>query len=90
MLTISAKMQPTDQISMALEYFCEPRRTSGGLYQSVTTSCVNPLTGIPEALANPKSASLRMLSFDMSRFCGLRSLCNIFLSWQCPIPLRSW
>ena len=59
MLTISAKMHPTDQISMAEEYFWEPSRTSGGLYQRVTTSWVNPLTGIPEALARPKSANLR-------------------------------
>lgn len=56
MLHISAKMQPTDQISMLFEYFWEPRRTSGGLYHRVTTSWVNPLVGIPDALANPKSA----------------------------------
>lgn len=56
MLHIYAKMQPTDQISMLFEYFWEPNNTSGGLYQRVTTSCVNPLVGIPEALAKPKSA----------------------------------
>lgn len=80
MLTISATMQPTDQMSIAEEYFCDPRRTSGGRYQSVTTSWVNPLTGMPEALASPKSASLRTFLFDISRFCGLRSLCRIFFS----------
>jgi hypothetical protein len=36
------------------------------------------LTGIPEALASPKSAILRMLLFEMSKFCGLRSRCSIF------------
>lgn len=30
-------MQPTDQISIELEYFCEPSKTSGGLYHKVTT-----------------------------------------------------
>ena len=35
-----------------------PKSISGGLYQSVTTSCVKFLTGTPKARANPKSASL--------------------------------
>ena len=30
-------MHPTDQISIELEYFCDPKRTSGGLYHNVTT-----------------------------------------------------
>jgi hypothetical protein len=35
-LDISAKMQPTDHISTAVEYWREPRRTSGGRYHKVT------------------------------------------------------
>ena len=61
-------MHPTDQISIELEYFCDPNKTSGGLYHKVTTSCVYPLTGIPEALARPKSAIFNILSFEMSKF----------------------
>jgi len=54
---ISAKIHPIDQISTGVEYCFEPRRISGGLYQSVTTSWVNVLIGNPNALAKPKSAS---------------------------------
>lgn len=89
-LTISAKIQPTDHISIELEYFCEPSNTSGGRYHKVTTSWVYPLTGIPEALASPKSAILRMLSLEMRRFWGLRSLWSTFFSWQWLMPWRSW
>ena len=37
LFTISAKMVPIDQMSMGQEYLGEPSRTSGALYQSVTT-----------------------------------------------------
>lgn len=83
-------MQPTDHISIELEYFWDPSKTSGGRYHNVTTSCVYPLTGIPEALARPKSAILRMLSFEIRRFCGLRSLWSTFFSWQWLMPWSSW
>ena len=33
----SAHMQPTDQISMLVEYVLEPSKTSGARYQRVTT-----------------------------------------------------
>ena len=39
-VTISANMQPIDQISTGVEYLREPISTSGARYQSVTTSCV--------------------------------------------------
>lgn len=35
-LDISANIQPTDHISTAVEYWRDPRRTSGGRYHSVT------------------------------------------------------
>ncbi len=68
MLIISAKTQPTDQISIEFEYFVEPSNTSGGRYHRVTTSWVYPFTGIPEALASPKSAILSILSLVIRRF----------------------
>lgn len=37
-LDISAKIQPTLHISMAVEYVFVPSNTSGARYQSVTTS----------------------------------------------------
>ena len=52
-------MQPTDQMSTAIEYSVAPKRSSGALYQIVTTSCVYGLIGMEKALASPKSASLR-------------------------------
>jgi hypothetical protein len=44
-------------MSICVEYSVDPRRTSGGLYQSVTTSFEYVLVGTDFALANPKSAS---------------------------------
>lgn len=38
-VTISAKMQPADHMSMGVEYLREPSKTSGALYHKVTTSC---------------------------------------------------
>ena len=35
-----AKMHPADHMSMEVEYILAPKRTSGGLYHSVTT-CKN-------------------------------------------------
>lgn len=38
------------------------------------TSCVNVLTGIPNALANPKSASFSaLLRRSINKFCGFKS-----------------
>ena len=50
-------MQPTLHISTGVEYFLDPSKTSGARYHKVTTSCVYDRTGIPKALARPKSAS---------------------------------
>lgn len=47
----------THHMSICVEYSVDPRRTSGGLYQSVTTSFEYVLVGTDFALANPKSAS---------------------------------
>jgi hypothetical protein len=61
---ISKKIHPMLQISIVVEYFLDPRRTSGGRYHKVTTSFVWFLTGIPMARASPKSASLRIPSYS--------------------------
>ena len=53
-------MHPTAQISTPRLYCFWPSRTSGALYQRVSISCVKVLMGIPKALANPKSAILRV------------------------------
>lgn len=52
-----ANMHPALHISIDVVYNFAPNRTSGGLYQSVTTSAEQHFTGIPNALAKPKSAS---------------------------------
>ena len=54
---ISKKIQPTDHISTAIEYSVAPSKSSGALYQIVTTSYVSGLSGTLNALASPKSAS---------------------------------
>lgn len=77
-MTIYANIHPTDQISIELEYFWDPNRTSGGLYHRVTTSWVYPLTGIPEALASPKSAIFNILSFEISKLWGFKSRWSTF------------
>ena len=56
---ISPKMQPTLHKSTGVEYLREPISTSGARYHNVTTSCVYERTGMPNARASPKSASLR-------------------------------
>lgn len=54
----SAKMQPTDHMSIAVVYSFAPSNSSGALYHNVTTSCVMLPMGLPYFLANPKSATL--------------------------------
>jgi len=87
---ISAMMQPADQMSMLVLYVLDPKSTSGARYQSVTTSFENVLTGIPNARARPKSASLSMPLLLISKFCGLRSRCSTRFVWQKSMPCSSW
>lgn len=47
----------TYHMSICVEYSVDPRRTSGGRYQSVTTSFEYVFVGTDLALAKPKSAS---------------------------------
>jgi len=51
----SAKMQPTDHISMGVLYSFSPRRSSGARYHSVTTIGVYGRRGEPYSRARPKS-----------------------------------
>lgn len=44
-MTISAKIHPTDQISIGVEYSIRPINISGALYHYVTTSFVYGLFG---------------------------------------------
>lgn len=75
-----------DHISIEFEYSLLPNSSSGGLYQSVTTSFVYGLTGILVIQANPKSAILIIPSLLISKFYGLRSLCMIHLMCISLIP----
>lgn len=56
------------QMSMASEYLLAPSRISGALYHKVTTSCVYTLTGIPNALPRPKSATLMTPVLSINKF----------------------
>lgn len=69
-VAISAKMQPADHKSMEGPYFFDPIKTSGGRYHKVTTSWEYFLTGIPKALARPKSANFNSPFRLIKRFCG--------------------
>ena len=51
------EMEKTYHMSIGVEYSVEPRRTSGGRYQSVTTSFEYVFVGTDLARARPKSAS---------------------------------
>jgi hypothetical protein len=88
---ISPKMHPTLHKSTGVEYLRDPISTSGARYQSVTTSCVYERTGMPNARARPKSASLSSsASLLISRFCGFKSRCSTRRSWQKATPATSW
>jgi len=75
-------MQPTDQISTGNEYAFYPSKISGALYHKVSTSCVKVLIGIPNALANPKSANFKVPALSIKRFYGFKSLWITLLEWQ--------
>jgi len=49
-------MHPVAHISIAVVNLGEPNKTSGALYQSVTTFAVIFFGGTPKKRANPKSA----------------------------------
>lgn len=49
----SGSPQPTHHMSICVEYSEEPSRTSGGRYQSVTTSLEYVLVGTDLARARP-------------------------------------
>ena len=87
---ISAIIHPQLHTSILVLYVLLPNNTSGALYQSVTTSFENVFTGIPNALAKPKSASLSSPRLLMRRFWGLRSRWRTRLRWQKEVPRRSW
>jgi hypothetical protein len=81
-------MHPALQISILVLYVLDPNNTSGGRYQSVTTSLLNVFTGTPKARASPKSPILSSPRLLMRRFWGLRSRWRTRLSWQYAMPCR--
>ena len=84
---ISPKMHPTLHMSTAFEYFYDPRRISGALYQRVATYSVSTggskykifYIGLQSSerlltvLAKPKSANLAWHAALTRRLAGLRS-----------------
>ncbi|KYN13785.1 hypothetical protein ALC57_13858 [Trachymyrmex cornetzi] len=74
-------MQPTPHMSSEVEYSVEPKRTSGGLYHKVTTSCEYVCDGTDLALASPKSANLSSPISLINKFCGFTSLCRTLLKY---------
>ena len=60
------------------------------LTTSTNTSCVYVLSGTPNALASPKSASFKLPSRSIRRFCGFRSRCRMRWLWQYRTPSTSW
>mmetsp|Transcript_68942 Transcript_68942/g.202378 ORF Transcript_68942/g.202378 Transcript_68942/m.202378 type:complete len:203 (-) Transcript_68942:315-923(-) len=89
-VAISAITQPMLHRSTGTLYSAPPRRISGGLYQTVTTSWVYLGTGTVKARARPKSAIFRRSLLSMRRFCGLRSRWRIRFAWQNSTPRQSW
>jgi hypothetical protein len=68
LVTISAKMVPTAQMSTGKAYVLQPNKISGARYHKVTTSCVKGRIGGTNARANPKSASFSLPSLETSMF----------------------
>lgn len=93
-MSISAKMQPTLQISAGLPYECEPSSTSGALYHLVATSSVNMTSWLNLSattdLASPKSHIFMLQSLLSSKLEGFKSLCIISAECRYLIPLQSW
>lgn len=83
-------MHPIDHISTGVEYCFYPNKISGALYHNVTTSWVYVLTGRPNALARPKSASLITPFLSINRFWGFKSLCITLCAWQYAVPYNIW
>ena len=78
----SANIHPTLHMSAASEYSKAPRRSSGGLYQSVMAWGLMRVFGVPYMRARPKSPNFIVPSFRNKRLSGLRSLWRIQRSWQ--------
>jgi hypothetical protein len=58
------------------------KRLSNACQPPVKRLCTHVLTGIPNALASPKSASLSTPMRSMSRFCGFMSRWSTRFPWQ--------
>lgn len=59
-MTIYANIHPIAQISIGVEYYTEPSKIYGALYQRVTTYWEYGRTGKEKVLARPKSPILRV------------------------------
>mmetsp|Transcript_16635 Transcript_16635/g.26419 ORF Transcript_16635/g.26419 Transcript_16635/m.26419 type:complete len:224 (+) Transcript_16635:529-1200(+) len=89
-VAISPTTAPMLQRSTGTLYNCAPNNISGGLYHTVTTSCVYFGTGTVKARAKPKSAIFNCNRLSMSRFCGLMSRWIIRFAWQNSTPRSNW
>lgn len=56
----SAKIQPTDHMSIGVEYSFAHNSNSGALYHNVTTIGVYCFSGEPYSLASPKSPTCKI------------------------------
>ena len=91
--SISARMQPTDQMSIDLVYPLEFSMISGARYHLVATYSVRkPVWSCSGSAtrARPKSQILRSQVVFSSRFEGLRSRCNTFAECMYLRPRRIW
>src|SRR5450432_1102528 len=92
-LNISAKIQPTDQTSMAFVYSLKVNIISGALYQRVATySVMKPELSSWEAAerARPKSQTLRSQLALRSKLDGLRSRWSTFAECIALRARRVW
>lgn len=79
----SANIQPTDHISIGVEYSLQHSNSSGARYHSVTTTDVYGFNGDPYSRAKPKSPTFNTPLWDNSKFDVFKSRCNIQLSCKC-------
>ena len=85
----SAKMQPTDHMSIPVEYSSHDSRSSGARYQRVTTYSVMNFVSSWDR-ESPKSQILRSHVAFRSRLLGLRSRWRMLAEWMYLSPRRIW
>jgi len=88
---ISARIQPTDQISTAFPYLLLSQSNSGALYHRVTTYSVKQLSTSPQTpLESPKSQRAKSQLALTRMFDGFKSRCTTFAEWIYFSPRSIW